>query len=137
MRSIPFMRCDSMIDAYFSRLAGQIDACRIVITSTVTYDKRDPTRGFVRGVLRFSDGSALHFREFVRATTSIQHLVYAYQYMDVENRLIFRYDNAEHYPALPNAPHHKHAGGENTVVTSAAPRLDAVLAEVELMVSLD
>ncbi len=54
--------------------------------------------------------------------------------MDAEERLIFRYDNAEHYPALPNAPHHKHTGSENTVVASAAPRLDAVLAEVELMV---
>lgn len=130
------MHCSSVIETYFSHLADQIDACRIVVTSTVTYDKRDPTRGFVRGVLRFSDGSALHFREFVHATTSIQRLVYAYQYMDAENRLIFRYDNAEHYPALPTAPHHKHDGNQNTVVASAAPRLDAVLAEVELMVKL-
>ena len=136
MKSTPFMPCGSMIDAYFGRLADQIDACRIVVTSTVTYDKRDPTRGFVRGVLRFSDGSALHFREFVHATASIQRLGYPYQYMDAEDRLIFRYDNAEHYPALPNAPHHKHAGSENTVVASAAPTLDAVLAEVELMVRI-
>jgi len=53
---------------------------------------------------------------------------YSYQYMDSNNNLIFRYDNSEHYPDLPNFPHHKHIS-EN-ILSSKEPNLIDVLKEI-------
>jgi Family of unknown function (DUF6516) len=58
--------------------------------------------------------------------------MYAYQYMDTENGLIFRYDNTGHHQKLnlPTFPHHKHDGSEANVVAADAPTLAEVLQEV-------
>lgn len=64
--------------------------------------------------------------------------MYSYTYLDAQGNLCFRYDNADHHRRLhlSSHPHHKHDGDENAVVTSTAPTLDVVLAEVELMVQI-
>jgi len=33
---------------------------------------------------------------------------YAYHYMDKDNSMIFRYDNAKHHPEIKTFPNHKH-----------------------------
>jgi hypothetical protein len=45
-------------------------------------DQRSRVRGFLKGALRFSDNSELHFREFVDLTESEPRLMYAYHYAD-------------------------------------------------------
>ena len=63
-------------------------------------------------------------------------LMYSYTYLNAQGNLRFRYDNTDHHRLLhlPTHPHHKHDGNQNAIIPSAAPCLDAVLAEVELMV---
>ena len=80
----------------------------------------------------FNDGSRLHFREFVQAKRGhpVNRYMYAYQYMNAGEMLIFRYDNASHFPHLATAPHHKHIG-ETDVVAANAPDLESVLKEIE------
>ena len=48
--------------------------------------------------------------------------------------IIFRYDDAPHFPSLPNAPHHKHVG-ETDVVSSESPDLQSVLKEIETIIA--
>ena len=126
------------IEDYFEQLRSTIGSCPVVLASDIRFDARDSNTGFVRGILYIVDGSILHLREFVDVELRNDRLMYSYQYMNVAKQLIFRYDNTQHHVHLnlPTHPHHKHAGSENTIVASAAPTLDAVLAEVELMVSL-
>ena len=38
----------------------------------------------------------------------IDYLSYRYHLQDKQNNLVFRYDNAPHFPDLENFPHHKH-----------------------------
>jgi len=73
----------------------------------------------------------LHLREFVYVEISIDRKMYSYQYMNSENKLIFRYDNTEHHRKLnlPTFPHHKHDGSEDN--ESDAPFLNEVLNEVK------
>ena len=80
----------------------------------------------------------LHIREFVNVAGAVERQTYAYQYMAVDRRLIFRYDNTDHYAhlQLANPPHHKHDGNETHVVSSSGPTLADVLTEIEQMVSL-
>lgn len=84
-------------------------------------------RGFVVGLLRFNNGSELHFREFVDATLSEPRLMYAYHFQDVNEALVFRYDNAAHRPPPPKTDH-KHTPAGFTI--SNAPTLAQVVDEI-------
>lgn len=77
-------------------------------------DARSKVRGLIVGTLLFEDDSELHFREFIDLTLPEPKVMYVYHYQDASNKLIFRYDNATHRPAL-SQPAHKH-----TVVGTSA-----------------
>lgn len=89
-------------------------------------------------MLYFADGSVLYLREFVDVETAEERLMYAYQYMACETRLIFRYDNTGHHKTLniSSYPHHKHVGGGHVVASSPVPTLAEVLSEVEKILVL-
>ena len=110
----------------------------MVQSSSITYDKRSTHEGFIRGELYFVDASVLHLREFVDVESTVERLLYVYQYMDAREQLRFRYDNTGHRKQrnLPTYPHHKHSGSDEQVVPSLAPDLVAVLGEVETLVQL-
>jgi len=116
-----------------------IDACPVVRSSSITYDKRSTHEGFLRGELYFIDGSILHVREFVDVEMALDRLMYVYQYLDAAQTLVFRYDNTGHHKKLdlPTHPHHKHEGEEEDVIAAAALDLAVVLDEVEALIRLD
>ncbi len=91
-------------------------------------DQRSLLRGFIAGMLQFSDGSELHFREFVDVSSPEPRLMYAYHYQDASKVLILRYDNAAHRPPLPQAEHkHTPAGVEVSLVPTLAQVIDEIL----------
>jgi hypothetical protein len=102
------------IEAYFQQFRTHIDACPVVQSSSVTYDKRSTHTGFIHGELYFVDASVLNLREFVDVETTTERLLYVYQYMDAHKQLRFRYDNTGHLERrnLPTYPHHKHVGSD-------------------------
>ncbi len=126
------------IEIYFQQVRETIDACLVVQSSNITYDKRGTYEGFIQGIVYFVDGSFLHLREFVDVETALDRLIYVYQYMAPEGQLVFRYDNTGHHKKLKllTYPHHKHAGSEENVMASPAPSLLAVLREIETLVQL-
>jgi len=78
--------------------------------------------------IRFKSGDLLEINEAVISEHGeINHLNYRYHFQDKKNKLIFRYDNAAHRPALPFADH-KHSG--NAVRQSEVPDLSSVLREI-------
>lgn len=126
------------IETYFQQIREITDACLILQSSNLTYDKRGTHEGFLHGELYFADGSTLHLREFVDVETNINRLMYVYQYMSAAKMLIFRYDNTGHHKKLnlPTYPHHKHDGDQNNVIASPAPDLVTVLNEIERSIRL-
>ena len=126
------------IEVYFRQIEKIIDACPVIQLLNVTYEKRGTHEGFIRGELYFVDGSALYLREFVDVEITADRLTYAYQFMDSSKNLVFRYDNTGHHKklGLSTYPHHKHDGGEDNVIPSAAPDLATVLQEIESLVQL-
>lgn len=58
------------------------------------------------------DNSILHIKEYIDAKYGINRVSYAYQYQDSADRLIFRYDNAAHRPAL-GFKEHRHSSDGN------------------------
>ena len=126
------------IEEYFQRLRDLVEACPIVQSWSIAYDKRSMYEGFIRGEIYCVDASVLHLREFVDVEITVERLLYVYQYMDAHQQLRFRYDNTGHHKQLnlPTYPHHKHEGSDRQVVASPAPDLAAVLEEVETLVQL-
>jgi len=126
------------IEVYFQQACEAIDACPVVQSSDVAYDKRSTHEGFIRGEIYFVDGSILHLREFVDVETTLHRLIYVYQYMDPTRQLVFRYDNTGHHRKLnlPTFPHHKHEGSENNLVASPARDLTTVLSQIEVFAQL-
>lgn len=126
------------IEAYFRQIEKIIEACPVIQLTNVTYEKRGTHEGFIRGEFYFVDGSTLHLREFVDVEMTANRLMYAYQFNDSSKNMVFRYDNTGHHKklGLSTYPHHKHDGGENNVIPSAAPDLVIVLQEIELLVQL-
>ena len=116
------------------RLAATLEAAIYQSAIVVTYDldtvQVSPNTGYVEGEITFKDDSQLSFFEFLRQTDrKIEREKYRYHFMDTDNRLIFRYDNAPHHPEIATSPHHKHL--PTGVLVSTGPYFADVLAEVE------
>jgi hypothetical protein len=123
-----------MIEEYFESVKALLHSLSLSQTPEVDYDYRDRETGFVKGDLVFKDGSRLHFREFVQVKQGqpVYRYMYAFQYMEIDGSLIFRYDDTKHFPHLSTAPHHKHIGVTEVIAVNA-PNLESVLKEIEAL----
>lgn len=125
-----------LLDEYFQQIRNIVDRCSIIQTSTVTYEARSYDRGFLKGELLFINSSILSVREFIKTTSIVDREMYTYQYMNLNNELIFRYDNTGHHRKLnlPTFPHHKHDRSETNVIESDAPELGVILQEISRLI---
>ena len=124
-----------MIEDYFRQIATLIATAGIIHSSSITYDKRSTSIGFIRGDISFLDGSQLHLREFVNVEHDIERYMYAYHYQRPDGTLVFRYDNTPHFPALATFPHHKHEASEANVVAASPPDLQTILTDIQSLMT--
>ena len=124
-----------MIDSYFRSILAALKASPAVQSHDITFDKRGPSAGYVRGVVFCVGENQLHFREFVNTQPRVDRFIYVYHYQAADGLMIFRYDNTPHFPALLSFPHHKHLSAGTSVVACTAPTLAQVLAEIETLIS--
>ena len=118
---------------YYDKLQSFLDASPFIHDAEISLDDRGAL-WFLRGDVYFIDNSRLHFRELYIQEPQFYKKTYIYHYQDESENLIFRYDNAPHYPNLENAPHHKHIGGEKVVSASIAD-MEEVIKEIEIIIS--
>ena len=120
-----------MIEAYFSNIKELVDryaATNFVLDTQINMDTRPGRQGYLAGRLIFTDGSELHFREYLDATQNrVDKLMYVYHYQTADKKLVFRYDNARHRPPLPSREH-KHVADQ--VMETPSPTLQDVLIEI-------
>ncbi|MGB5592632.1 MAG: DUF6516 family protein [Crocosphaera sp.] len=122
-----------LIEDYFKNFQNIIDSIQLIKSKNVVYQKRDKYLGYIKGKIQLLDGSSLYFTEYVEVEYGIDRGKYSYQYMNQNNQLIFRYDNAPHHQKLnlSSFPHHKHDGSENNIIASNAPNLYAIFREIQ------
>ena len=124
-----------MIESYLREIQKALAASPFVHEPKILVDDRGEVL-FLRGDVYFIDNSLLHFRELYLGANEKNKKTYTYHYQDAQGSLIFRYDNSPHYPDLPNAPHHKHAGENDVSSSPAIPDLFSVLREIEELIEL-
>ena len=109
-------------------LLNQVVATGETVLRAFEVDQRSTVRGLIAGILQFTNGSGLHFREYIDVTQAEPKLMHAYHYQDADHSLIFRYDNAARKPALPQ-PEHKHTrlGIEASPIPTLADVLDQIV----------
>lgn len=125
-----------MIDQYVQSLEWHIRALgKRVSGFNIVPQRREEEFAFISGEIRFSDDTFLHFREYIelKEGSAPRRYKYAYHYQRPDGTIIFRYDNARHFPLVSTAPHHKHVG-EDKVVAANTPDLESVLNEIAELV---
>lgn len=80
-----------------------------------------------RMMITFKDTSKLYIKEIMVDGTKRK---YGYQWLDQNDNLICRWDNAPDWPEIPTFPHHKHFQTEDNVLPSENIEFSAILREI-------
>ena len=123
--------CSMLLSEYQAQLTaiiGRYAQSDLIISSELSVDARTPKMGVIKGTLGFVEGVRLFFTEYVDTRYRLEKLTYSYHCQDAADRLLFRYDNAAHKPALA-FPCHKHLPS-GAIIEAEVPDLAAILDEV-------
>jgi hypothetical protein len=118
----------SEYQAELAEIVGRFARTDLVVASELSVDARTSKMGVIKGSLSFADGTRLFFTEYVDTRYRLEKLTYSYHCQDALARLLFRYDNSAHKPALSFSGHKHLATGE--IVEASVPDLSSVLDEV-------
>ena len=122
-----------MISKHIHTIIKQIESSPLVVTNDLHTYLDSPKKGYISGTITFLDDSTLAMIEVLIETPhKIDKVKYRYHYMDKNNKLIFRYDNAPHLKNLSSFPHHKHilAGKPEKAIATLMPSLKQLLDEI-------
>jgi len=89
---------------------------------------RPNKQAIIKAKIILVDKSVLYIKEYIDAKYKIEKVSYAYQYQDSDGKLIFRYDNAVHRPAL-RFKEHKHIKAE-VIIEAFLPDISDIIDEV-------
>lgn len=105
---------------YISRVKTKLDTSSVVNAVVIVDERILLNRGYFRARLTLKNGDFLEIAEsFTIIDGQIFTLGYRYQWMDeTKEKLRKRWDNVEHFPDLPNFPHHVHILKESNVEPS-------------------
>jgi len=121
------------IENYFATIDTVLTDVPFVQSIELRKEKRGGHAGLVKGIITFQDSSQFHFMEFVNLRAFPQKLKYRYHYVEENNNLIFRYDNAPHHKESKTFPQHKHLS-DARIIDVEEPTLESVIAELERFV---
>ena len=116
-----------MIKNYFWEIEKAITEFTNVRFYNLTKKIYNTTQGYISGSIIFHNNHRLDFVE-VKNTSVENKIKYRYHYMDSEQEIIFRYDNAPHHTEISTFPHHKHENNE--IKPSNEPKLYDILLEI-------
>ncbi len=116
-------------DKYLQSVIARILSDANLESYSVIRQQITDKNGHFRIRVAFFDGDWLEFSEFFRRDENdqINVIAYSFHWMDKDNGLKMRWDNAKHYPDLPSFPHHLHDGDEENVLPSELMDLFKVL----------
>lgn len=116
------------INEYFRSVESALQSCPNQTSLDFHSEIIDTNLGYFKATLSFYDNSRLFLFELVEITNGKPQVEkYRYHCQDAKGKLIFRWDNAPHFPKLKSFPHHLHIGG--SVKESNRPSIQEVLVQ--------
>ena len=123
----------SLLSQYLEDIEAAVKELKGAYIEHYSEEILNPYRINLRIRIRFVGGHLLEFNEAVIINNErINHLSYRYHFQDKQNKLVFRYDNAPHFPTLENFPHHKHLS--NKVDSTKKTSIVKAIQEASLIV---
>lgn len=124
------MLLHNLLERYFAKIEEAVSRLS-AYTENYVEEILTSERANLRIRLRFQGGCLLEINEAVIVENgTLKTLGYRYHLQGAGNELVFRYDNAPHFPDLPSFPHHKHL--LDAVVAASKPDLLDVLQEAKI-----
>ena len=120
--------------AYLAEIIAKLVASAIVADVTIVEEYALPDRGYFRARLSLSNRDFLEVAEyFIAESGQCITRRYRYQWMDEQQGVLKkRWDNVEHFPDLPNFPHHVHIGDEEHVEPGHSMSIIELITFIEL-----
>jgi hypothetical protein len=116
---------------YHQAVKARLIADPLILQFDILREKRTADGGYLRARLTLDNREQLEFSEYVRRVgDQIQVVTYSFHWTDSLDKLVCRWDNAPHYPSLPQAPHHIHDGDRDNVLPGAPVTIAEVLDEI-------
>jgi predicted AlkP superfamily phosphohydrolase/phosphomutase len=109
----------------FHRAVERIDEYGFAESIDIQEEIRPAKQAVIKAYVTLVDGSILNIMEYIDAKYRVEKISFAYQYQNREGKLIFRYDNASHRPALKFTDH-KHLPDGSIVQSSISDIADVV-----------
>jgi hypothetical protein len=109
-----------LLQQYMTAVKAKLNASSALISFEIVDERTLLHRGYFRARLTLRNGDFLEIAEsFAIEEGRCVTLGYRYQWMDAtKQNLRKRWDNVEHFPDLPNFPHHVHIAEESNVEPS-------------------
>ena len=110
------------INGYLNEVKIRLATSTVIAKIETVTERTTGDRGYFRARLSLANGDFLEISEyFVIHGHQPKTLEYRYQWMDAaKQKLICRWDNAPHFPELPQFPDHIHLGDEQQVAPGQA-----------------
>jgi hypothetical protein len=127
----------SQPDDYFAEVQQRLIDDPHVVTYRFLRQRIAEDSLFFRVRVTFTDESVLQVSEYCETDEgqNLAVVTYSYHWMDSGNVMRRRWDNAPHYPQLPNFPDHVHVSSEDEIPIPGEPMtlfqvLDRIAAEL-------
>lgn len=123
---------NAVIAEYFSQIETHFITSPIVASYVIARKNISFSDGKFRARLTFINQDFLELFEYVTEKNgTIQRGKYSFHWQKKDGMLVKRWDNAPHFPDLPNAPHHIHLEDKMVQPNNAPPSALTVLNEIE------
>ena len=120
------------IEAYLAAMKERFVGDPIVTHFHVIRERSTLVDGHIRARIVLADSSQLEFSEYRQRSSAgeIAVITYSYHWANADHQLIKRWDNAPHFPDLPEFPDHIHDGATEEVTSGQPMSISAVLDEI-------
>lgn len=105
------------LEQYIAEIKDKLTDSTIISNIEIVDERILLNRGYFRARLTLINDDFLEIAEsFTIEETQLLTLDYRYQWMDASKQVLKkRWDSVNHFPDLPNFPHHIHIGSETNV----------------------
>lgn len=121
---------------YLTEIKTKLISSLAVDSIVIVKERASLEQGYFRARLRLSNGDFLEVVEYfvVKDGRCITE-TYRHQWMDQTQQVLKkRWDNVEHFPNLPNFPHHVHVGDELNVEPSQSLSILELIEIIERLI---
>ncbi|MTJ48582.1 DUF6516 family protein [Dolichospermum sp. UHCC 0259] len=118
-----------IVQDYLTEIKTKLITSPIIDKITIVKERSLSDQGYFRARLNLTNGDFLEVVEFfkIKGDKFITE-TYRHQWMDsTQTQLKKRWDNVEHFPNLPNFPHHVHISEESNVYSSVCMNILEVI----------